>query len=326
MIVGWMAYSILIAGVAALAAHLLESAARLVGRPTRWLWVAAMMSTASASAAAMFNSVAFATRFLPRKEAAPWLTGPAGTFIGYYERLMMWDPTISVVLWVASGCLACVFAISIVRLLKRSSTWRRTEVDGHKVLVSATDGPAVIGFVRSAIVLPEWALAEGERVRRLIIAHEREHQRSGDHLLCLLTVALTVAQPWNPAVWWMARRLRLAIEVDCDARVLDHGSDRRAYGLLLLEAGSRAAGCRLPVPAFSTPLSSLEERLRIIMAERRSGRSRAVKLSFVAVVLVTTAAFVPDPTSLHCVLRDLGFCCDLHHRAMSPPVVASATY
>lgn len=35
MIVGWMAYSIMIAGAAALAAHLLESAARLVGRPTR---------------------------------------------------------------------------------------------------------------------------------------------------------------------------------------------------------------------------------------------------------------------------------------------------
>ena len=326
MIVGWMAYSVMIAGAAALAAQLLENAARLVGRPTRWLWVAAMVSSASASAAAMFASVAFSTRFLPRKEAAPWLTGPAGTFIGYYEKVMTWDPMISIVLWSASACLACVFAISILRLARRSNRWRRAEVDGHQVLVSATEGPAVIGFVRSAIVLPEWALEEGERVRRLIIAHEMEHQRSGDHLLCLLTLGLTIAQPWNPAVWWMARRLRLAIEVDCDARVLNHGSDRRAYGLLLLEAGSRAAGCRLPVPAFSTPLSSLEERLRIITAERRSGRSKAVKLSFVAGVLIATAAFIPDPTSLHCVLRDLGFCCDQHHQTHGRTVVASVTY
>ncbi len=316
MIVGWMAYSIVIAGVAALAAHLLENAARLVGRPTRWLWVAAMAASASASAAAMFYGVVLASGVIPSREAAPWLSGPAATFIHTYDRLMVWDPMVSLALWTASALLAAVFALSITRLVRRSRGWRRAEVDGQPILVSVSEGPAVVGFLKSAIVLPEWALAETDRVRKLILAHELEHQRSHDHLLCAFIVAMTVAQPWNPAVWWMARRLRLAIEVDCDTRVLDSGSDRRTYGLLLLEAGSRAAGCRLPIPALSTPLSSLEERLRIITAERRSGRSRAARLGLVACLLIVSAAFIPDPSSLHCILQDLGFCCQAqsqHH-------------
>ena len=307
--IGWMAYSIVVACAAALAAHLLENAARLVGRPTRWLWVAAIVSSASASAAALFSGLALVAPMLPRREAAPWLIGPASYFIGAYDRLTPLDPAISLALWGSSALIASVFAISILRLARRSRQWRRAEVDGHPVLISQAEGPAVVGFVRSAIVLPEWAIGESERVRRLIIAHEREHQRSRDHLLCLLTLVLTVAQPWNPAVWWIGRRLRLAIEVDCDTRVLNGGSDRRTYGLLLLEAGTRAAGCRLPIPAFSTPISSLEERLRIITAERKSGRSRAVKLAFAACALITATAFIPDPGSLHCTLQGLGFCC-----------------
>jgi beta-lactamase regulating signal transducer with metallopeptidase domain len=168
-------------------------------------------------------------------------------------------------------------------------------------------------LVKSAIVVPRWALAESQRVRSLIIAHELEHQRTGDHLLSALTLVLTVAQPWNPAVWWIARRLRLALEVDCDSRVLRRGSDPRAYGLLLLEAGSRAAGCRLPIPALSRPLSSLEERLRVITAERRSSRMRAAKLVMVAGILVATAAFIPEPGALHCMLEYMGFGGPTHH-------------
>jgi beta-lactamase regulating signal transducer with metallopeptidase domain len=99
----------------------------------------------------------------------------------------------------------------------------------------------------------------------------------------------------------------VALEVDCDARVLRRGSDPRTYGLLLLEAGSRAAGCRLPVPALSRPLSSLEERLQIITAERRSGRMRAARMVLVAAILVATAAFLPEPGALHCMLEGMGF-------------------
>jgi len=307
MIAGWMVYSILLGGLCALAAHALEKSARLTRLPTRWLWLAALVATVGTSTVSRFTAIGGATRLIPRRLGNTWLDDPAGAYIQFYESVGRLDRYLSPLLWASSAVVAAVFAIAIVRLVVRRRAWLRTSLDGQSVLVSETEGPAIVGLVRSAIVVPRWALAESQRVRSLIIAHELEHQRAGDHLLSAIALLLTVAQPWNPAVWWIGRRLRLALEVDCDSRVLRRGSDPRTYGLLLLEAGSRAAGCRLPIPALSRPLSSLEERLSIITAERRSGRMRAARLVLVAGILVATAAFMPEPSALHCMLYSMGF-------------------
>jgi bla regulator protein BlaR1 len=307
MIAGWMVYSVLLGGLCALAAHALETAARLTRLPTRWLWLGALVATVGTSMIALFTAIGGATRLIPRRMGNTWLDDPAGTYIQLYESIGRLDRYLSPLLWTTSAVVAAIFAIAIVRLVERRRGWLRISLDGHSVLVSDTEGPAIVGLVKSAIVVPKWALAESQRVRSLIIAHELEHQRAGDHLLSAVALVLTVAQPWNPAVWWIARRLRLALEVDCDSRVLSRGSDPRAYGLLLLEAGSRAAGCRLPIPALSRPLSSLEERLSVITAERRSSRMRAAKLVLVAGILVATAAFIPEPGALHCMLYSMGF-------------------
>jgi len=307
MILGWMVYSILFGGLCVLAAHALESAARTIGKPSRCIWFVAMAATLGISMMAMYTAVVGATTLIPRRRGASWLDGPASSYIRYYDSLGRWDPLLQVVLWASSGLVAVMFAIAIWRLVQRRRAWQRESLDGHSVLVSDSEGPAIVGFIRSVIVVPKWALAESERVRSLIMAHELEHQRAGDHLLSAVALVATVIQPWNPAVWWIARRLRVALEVDCDSRVLRRGSDPRTYGLLLLEAGSRAAGCRLPIPALSRPLSSLEERLQIITAERRSGRLRAARLALVAAILIATAAFVPEPGALHCMLEGLGF-------------------
>ncbi|HEY1951242.1 MAG TPA: M56 family metallopeptidase [Gemmatimonadaceae bacterium] len=307
MILGWMMYSILFGGLCTLAAHALESAARVIGKPTRWIWFAAMAATLGISTMAMYRSVIGATGLIHHRRGPSWLDGPASVYMRYYDSVMHWDPILSAFLWVSSGVVAAAFVIAILRLIERRRAWHSASLDGHTVLVSDAEGPAIVGFVKSAVVVPKWALAESEMVRSLIMAHELEHQRAGDHFLSGLVLPAIVAQPWNPVVWWIARRLRVALEVDCDSRVLRRGPDRRTYGLLLLEAGSRAAGCRLPLPALSRPLSSLEERLQIITADRRSGRLRAARLALVAGVLIATAAFMPEPGAFHCMLHSLGF-------------------
>jgi bla regulator protein blaR1 len=307
MILGWMMYTMVMGGLGILAAHALENAARVIGKPSRWIWFAALVATIATSLTALYKAVGMALWFIPRRHGATSLDVPASSYIRLYDLVSRWDVYLSPLLWTASAVTAAMFAIAIFRLIERRRAWHRTSMDGHSVLVSEAEGPAIVGFVRSAIVVPRWALAESERVRALIMAHELEHQHAGDHFLSALALVAAIAQPWNPAVWWMARRLRVALEVDCDARVLRRGSDPRTYGLLLLEAGSRAAGCRLPIPALSRPLSSLEERLQIITAERRSGRMRAARLALVAGILLATAAFLPEPGALHCMLEGLGF-------------------
>jgi hypothetical protein len=109
-------------------------------------------------------------------------------------------------------------------------------------------------MLRPALLVPRWVLGLDARRRRLLLSHEAEHARAGDTTLLWLSALCLALMPWNGAVWWMRRRLQLALELDCDARVLARGSDVRAYAELLL----LAARHRTPVPAV--PLSHLERR------------------------------------------------------------------
>src|SRR5881628_3003138 len=75
--------------------------------------------------------------------------------------------------------------------------------------------------------------------------------------------AIAVAlMPWNIALWLQARRLRLAIEMDCDARVLRVHPSPERYGLLMLTiAQRRAVAPTLFAPMLSEPTSQLERRI-----------------------------------------------------------------
>jgi hypothetical protein len=103
--------------------------------------------------------------------------------------------------------------------------------------------------------------------------------------------------PWNPAAWWQLRRLRLAMEVDCDSRVLARRADVRAYGTLLLEVGRRTSGARLVgAAAFSEPRSFLERRIRIMTSPHvRFPWLRAGGFGAVALALVAVACETPGP-------------------------------
>src|SRR5262249_23007884 len=74
-----------------------------------------------------------------------------------------------------------------------------------------------------------------------------------------LAVAL---MPWNLALWLQVRRLRLAIELDCDARVLRAHPSTERYGMLMLTiAQRRSVGPTLFSPMLSEPTTLLEPRI-----------------------------------------------------------------
>jgi hypothetical protein len=134
------------------------------------------------------------------------------------------------------------------------------------VWVSRGLGPAVIGFVRSMIVLPRWAMDSPPRLRTLMLAHEREHLAAGDPMLLLFGLCALVIAPWNPLLWWQLRRLRLAVEIDCDARVLARCGGARDYAELLIEVARRGRAGRLAVAAFSSPATAIERRIRMMVS------------------------------------------------------------
>lgn len=207
-------------------------------------------------------------------------------------------------LWpMASLAVLVAYVAGHAVLARRRRQWRRACVRQEHVLLSPETGPAVVGIWRPDIVLPEWALACGPHALDLMLRHEGEHQRARDPLLIQLARLAAVVMPWNPATWWMLSRLKLAIEMDCDARVLGRratGAAAAAYGELLLGLASRgSAGRSIFGHAMLERSSTLARRIVAMYPAR--GRFAGVRGAFAcapAVALVAGVFLVPAP-ALH---------------------------
>ena len=177
--------------------------------------------------------------------------------------------SILLVLW-GLGSLAVTLMLlrSAHRLARERRGWGRGTVSGVPVLLSRNRGPAVVGLLRPRIVLPQRVLDWDAEAQRLVLMHEREHQRARDPLLLACGWLAVALVPWNPALCWQLGRLRLATEIDCDARVLRARADLRRYARLLLEVGGLAPGVPGVAVAFGEPRSFLERRIRAMTPSR----------------------------------------------------------
>jgi hypothetical protein len=149
------------------------------------------------------------------------------------------------------------------------------------------------------VVIPEWVLAFDVPLRTLMLRHEQEHRSAGDPLMLLVTTLIVALVPWNVALWWQSRRLRLAIEVDCDDRVLSTHPQQERYGLLLLALAQRKMNAPTQfAPTLVESTSHLERRI-IAMRNRTLpiSRLRALGVSVVAISTVALACAVEPPTA-----------------------------
>jgi len=180
-------------------------------------------------------------------------------------------------------------------------------IAGRPAFISHDFGPAVVGVFRHHIVVPDWVLALEENEQQLVVMHELEHARSSDPLVALAGVCSVVAMPWNVALWWQLSRLRLAIEVDCDARVVARKEERNviAYGQLLLCVRERGRASRHPALALSHSRSSLAKRLDALLDRRTRRRpAQLVGLATLALCIAASVAFIPAPR-VQTVIRQL---------------------
>src|SRR5438552_1725579 len=90
------------------------------------------------------------------------------------------------------------------------------------------------------MVLPESALALPDVARAIIVQHERAHVRAGDNRLFYGGLLLAILLPWCLPVWWLLKRLRVAIELDCDRRVLGAGVRTPDYAELMIFVSARS--------------------------------------------------------------------------------------
>jgi hypothetical protein len=310
--IAWLVYTIvvtLLLGGAALAA---EGAARLRGSPTRWIWTAAILaalllpaviSTVSiqlpASLAPAGTPAPIALRDATRPALAPskWLaieSSPTATA----DTVGDTDLPLERASIAASATMLLALAAGAASLHRRKRGWAQRELQGVDVFVAPDAGPAVVGLVRPRIVMPAWLLDAPPLQQSLVLAHEQSHIDARDQQLLAFAIALLVLMPWNLPLWWMLRRLRHAIEVDCDARVLGDGHDVRQYGETLVDVGQRRSGYLGAAAAMAESRSLLEQRIRIMLGTRgRKSRTLTVLLGGVALSMVAVAAQVAPPQS-----------------------------
>jgi hypothetical protein len=159
-------------------------------------------------------------------------------------------------------------------------------------------GPAVVGLLRPRIAVPGWVKLALPSQQAAVIAHEQAHLDARDPQLFTIALALLVFMPWNLPLWWQLRRLRYAIEIDCDARVLEAGVDPAHYGETLIAVGERQSAYIGAVAAMSESKSFLEERIEhMIRRPVRWRRLGAATLASVSLALTALAAQVSPPNA-----------------------------
>ena len=294
MTLTWMLGSIAFAALTALAALAAERALVAVGLPRRWPWLFALAAgTAWPIAAGLLFIARPRIVRLPAAVISAQTQGAARTLVAQLPALTpAWINGIEralIGLWItASLILLARLMIGIVRLGRVRATGTERDVDGMRVLVTDSFGPAVYGAVNPRIVVPRWLLELDPALRSLVLAHEHQHQARGDAAVIVAGAIAVALVPWNPAVWFMVRRVRLAVELDCDSRVLASVGNTERYSKLLLLIAQRQTNTAL-VPMLAESNTHLERRIRIMNSPIKS-RSYVRATAFGAAALAVIAA------------------------------------
>jgi len=307
--IAWMVYAVLITLALSVAALLAERAAKVRGAVTRWLWIASLVGSLM-----LPTIITCASIRLPDSLKS----GNAPTSIVLRDATSIRMPsmlldlhdlqpyamstnidTLARTLWVSSSALvALMLAMGSVLLQRRKRGWREGYLCGECVLVAPDAGPAVVCLIRPRIVVPAWLLHAGEAQQQCTLAHERSHLDARDPQVIAFALALLTLMPWNPPLWWQFRRLRRAIEVDCDARVLRSGHDIAMYCETLIQVGQRQSGHIALVSAMSESASLLELRIRQMLHKPgKWARTSATVLICVSLGMAVLAAQVTPPDS-----------------------------
>ena len=228
-----MALALLLSAAAWRAERLLQRR----GRTTRWLWLAAIAASA----------------ILP----LAWLPDVLAAMPATQSQLKLG--------WFAlSSGMLMLLVLRSVWLLSHQRRWQKTSLLGTPVYLSGGIGPCVAGLLRPRIVMPVWLQLIPPRQQALLLAHAQCRLAARDPQLLALAYALIVLMPWNLPLWWQLHRLRFAIEVDCDARMLAQGHALRDYAVVLRRHGQYYSGLTGASPIVLMDPRALRRRRRLL--------------------------------------------------------------
>lgn len=307
----WMVYVAAVSLLLGLAALAAERSAQMRRAPARGLWGASII--ASLALPAVISSVSIripnflgAARSFTPPEFPLWQftagvlqpTAWLDTTIGPLGRAPSLDALLAWAWLAASVIFLLVILANGALPLRRKRSWERRTIAATPVFVSEDVGPAVVGLLRPCIVIPRWIAGATPETQALVLAHERSHLEASDARLLAIAILLIAAAPWNLPLWWQLQRLRFAIEVDCDRRVLNAGHDVGRYGETLIVVAQRQSRRIGVVAAMSESRSSLEQRIsKMVSKPKKLAWAGATALAGLAFVLAASAAEISPPNA-----------------------------
>jgi bla regulator protein BlaR1 len=308
----WMSYVIVVSLFLGLAALALERSARIRHKPTRWLWGTSMIasllvplviSSVSVQIPRLAGGVDPATpqrvvalRQMTASGLSPsgWLTATAGRYSASPDL----NRLVQVGWSAASTILLLAILAGSIQLNRRRRRWERGNMAGVPVHISEDAGPAIVGLLDPHIVVPRWLTQCPPDVQELVIAHEQGHLEGHDAQLVTIALGLLVCMPWNLPLWWQLRRLRFAVEIDCDARVLRRGYDVSRYGETLIAVGERQYATIAMLAAMSESGSLLEQRIRnMLLKKTKYAQATALAFASLGIAFAVGAAEISPPNN-----------------------------
>jgi TonB family protein len=310
MIASWMIYVFLVTLGVTVAAAALEGGLRANRLPARMVWAGAIyliiIAAVWSAPRTRKQKLAVTPIEMSRDVARPdrravrgqryWIPGQFTVAVSPDSASSKFDSTL-VAIWLAASLLTLgAFGGGARRLHRIRSMAKIHNIDGLDVAVTPEAGPLVAGIFHPQIILPDWVLELERSEQQLVIAHEQEHVRGRDPALLAVGALAVIMAPWNLPLWYMLRRLRVAVELDCDRRVLGVHPDARAYAGLLLSVASRSQTSPLPVAGLSASVPSLEQRFRFMTTNPHSQMSyRLIASVALVALLIVATAMIPRP-------------------------------
>jgi beta-lactamase regulating signal transducer with metallopeptidase domain len=305
MIAAFIVYSVLLSALVAAAAWLIEAALAAFGKGRRLAWIAGIaLALGLPLGMALLQSTqpvvpVFSSVTLMERMIAPAIITVAAPEIAKTRIAGASLDSLAFGAWAfASFALLSYYGASLWRLSRHARRWPTHRFGSHAVTVAEDVGPAAFGWLHPRVVFPRWLLSAPAETQQMAMLHEREHLIVRDPQILTTATLLFALFPWNAPLAWMLRRLRFAMEVDCDARVVRGGADPACYGEALLYVSQRQA----PAPATSIALierpSQLERRINIMFASPRRYPAFIAALSLaLAGSCLFAATSVDAPTS-----------------------------
>jgi len=208
-------------------------------------------------------------------------------------------PLYAVVAWLAIAALLLARVTwSLVHLhgLKRRATLlgRRGNI---RVLASGEARvPMAAGFVRRAIVFPQSLLDElTAQEFEQVLCHEMAHLRRWDDWTQLAHAIAQAVFFFNPAVYWIGRRLKIEREMACDDWVVSTTGEARPYAACLThlhELTRRAPAPQLAPGATGRTRWQISARVEALLQPDRNSTPRFSRSGWMAAFALVSAALI----------------------------------